>query len=213
MKANNKLDANGTLRGELIVTAEGQSDASVRRVFTTGWQSDWKNSMEKQLLAVSPKAKLISVDWGKDPANYQAAPIRLVFRYEIPDYAVKGEDALLIKPMVMNNLYNSIKSFLRIDTSLEKREFGFKDACSRLVEQDETIQLPAGYTLSNEAKSDAKQSQAADFEGSLKQEGNKIVLHQKLALKKRVYEASDWCGFRDAVNGFKSYGDYLVIKK
>ena len=213
MKANNKLDANGTLRGELIVTAEGQSDASVRRVFTTGWQSDWKNSMEKQLLAVSPKAKLISVDWGKDPANYQAAPIRLVFRYEIPDYAVKGGDALLIKPLVMNNLYNSIKSFLRIDTSLEKREFGFKDACSRLVEQDETIQLPAGYTLSNEAKSDAKQSQAADFEGSLKQEGNKIVLHQKLALKKRVYEASDWCGFRDAVNGFKSYGDYLVIKK
>ena len=213
MKANNKLDANGTLRGELIVTAEGQSDASVRRVFTTGWQSDWKNSMEKQLLAVSPKAKLISVDWGKDPADYQAAPIRLVFRYEIPDYAIKGEDALLIKPLVMNNLYNSIKSFLRIDTSLEKREFGFKDACSRLVEQDETIQLPAGYSLSNASKNDAKQSQAADFEGSLKQEGNKIVLHQKLSLKKRVYEASDWCGFRDAVNGFTSYGDYLVIKK
>ena len=213
MKANNKLDANGTLRGELIVTAEGQSDSNVRRVFTTGWQSDWKNSMEKQLLAVSPKAKLISVDWGKDPADYQAAPIRLVFRYEIPDYAIKGEDALLIKPLVMNNLYNSIKSFLRIDTSLEKREFGFKDACSRLVEQDETIQLPAGYSLSNASKNDAKQSQAADFEGSLKQEGDKIVLHQKLALKKRVYEASDWCGFREAVNGFKSYGDYLVIKK
>ena len=213
MKANNKLDANGTLRGELIVTAEGQSDSNVRRVFTTGWQSDWKNSMEKQLLAVSLKAKLISVDWGKDPADYQAAPIRLVFRYEIPDYAIKGEDALLIKPLVMNNLYNSIKSFLRIDTSLEKREFGFKDACSRLVEQDETIQLPAGYSLSNASKNDAKQSQAADFEGSLKQEGDKIVLHQKLALKKRVYEASDWCGFREAVNGFKSYGDYLVIKK
>ena len=213
MKANTKLDANGTLRGELIVTAEGQSDSNVRRVFTTGWQSDWKNSMEKQLLAVSPKAKLISVDWGKDPADYQAAPIRLVFRYEIPDYAIKSEDALLIKPLVMNNLYNSIKSFLRIDTSLEKREFGFKDACSRLVEQDETIQLPAGYSLSNASKNDAKQSQAADFEGSLKQEGDKIVLYQKLALKKRVYEASDWGGFREAVNGFKSYGDYLVIKK
>ena len=119
----------------------------------------------------------------------------------------------MIKPLVMNNLYNSVKSFLRIDTSLEKREFGFKDACSRLVEQDETIQLPAGYSLSNVSKSDTKQSQAAEFEGSLKQEGDKIVLHQKLALKKRVYEASDWCGFREAVNGFKSYGDYLVIKK
>ena len=113
----------------------------------------------------------------------------------------------------MNNLYNSVKSFLRINTSLAERKYGFKDACSRLVEQVETIQLPAGYSLVNTAKEDNSQSKAADFEGSLKQEGNQIVLRQKLELKKRVYEASDWKGFKNAVDGFKSYGDYLVIKK
>ncbi len=213
LKANNKLDANGTLRGELVVSAEGQTDASIRRPFTTGIRTEWKNAMEQQLLAISPKAKLISVNWGKDPSDYQAAPIHLVFRYEIPEYAVKGKEALLVKPMVMNNLFSSVKSFLRINTNLEKREFGFKDGCSRLVEQEETILLPNGYTMVNEAKGDSKTSGAADFEGSLKQEDGKIVLKQKLALKKRVYEASDWCGFRSAVNAFKTYGDYLVIKK
>lgn len=207
------MDANGTLRGELTINAEGQSDSNVRRIFTGGWQSDWKNSMEQQLLAVSPTAKLISVDWGKDPKDYLAAPIKITFKYEIPEYALKGNNTLLVKPMVMNNLYNSVKSFLRINTDLNKRQYGFKDGCSRLVEQDETIQLPAGYSLVNTAKDDNKQSGAADFEGSLKQEGNQIVLHQKLALKKRVYEASDWSGFKTAVDGFKSYGDYLVIKK
>ena len=213
IKANNRLDAKGTLTGQFTITAEGQSDSNIRRIFTTGWQSQWQAALESQLLAVSPKARLISVDYGKDPKNYQAAPIKMTFRYEIPDYALSGEGVMLFKPMVMNNLYNQVKSYLRINTDLEERRYGFKDACSRLVELDETIQLPTGYKLAGNGKEDSAQSSAADFEGSLRQDGNKVVLHQKLALKKRVYEAGDWNGFRNAVNAHKSFGDYIVIKR
>lgn len=213
IKANNRLDAKGALTGQFTITAEGQSDSNIRRIFTTGWQSQWQAALESQLLAVSPKARLISVDYGKDPKNYQAAPIKMTFRYEIPGYALSGEGEMLFKPMVMNNLYNQVKSYLRINTDLEERRYGFKDACSRLVELDETIQLPTGYKLAGNGKEDSAQSSAADFEGSLRQDGNKVVLHQKLALKKRVYEAGDWNGFRNAVNAHKSFGDYIVIKR
>ena len=113
----------------------------------------------------------------------------------------------------MNNLYNQVKSYLRINTDLEERQFGFKDACSRLVELDETIQLPTGYQLQNAPMQDQLTNDAADFEGSLQQQGNQVKLQQKLALKKRVYEASDWDGFRSAVNAHKAYGDYLILKK
>lgn len=213
INATNKLDNKGTLTGQFTITAEGQSDSNIRGMFTRGWQSQWQNMLESQLLAVSPKARLLSVDYGKDPKNYQAAPIKMTFRYEIPEYALPGEKEMLFKPLVMNNLYNQVKSFLRINTDLETRQYGFKDGCSRLVELDETIQLPTGYKLVNESKADNKQSGAADFEGTLRQDGNKVVLHQKLALKKRVYEAGDWDGFRSAVNAYKSFGDYLIIKK
>ena len=213
IKANNKLDAKGTLTGQFTITAEGQSDSNIRGMFTRGWQSQWKNMLESQLLNVSPKARLISVDYGKDPKDYQAAPIKITFRYEIPEYAIPGKEELVFKPMVMNNLYNQVKSYLRINTDLPERQYGFKDGCSRLVELDETIQLPKGYTLLNEAKNESKQSDAADFEGSLSQDGDKITLHQKLALKKRVYEAGDWDGFRSSVNAHKGFGDYLIIKK
>ena len=213
IKANNKLDAKGTLTGQFTITAEGQSDSNIRGMFTRGWQSQWKNMLESQLLNVSPKARLLSVDYGKDPKDYQAAPIKITFRYEIPEYAIPGKEELVFKPMVMNNLYNQVKSYLRINTDLPERQYGFKDGCSRLVELDETIQLPKGYTLLNEAKNESKQSDAADFEGSLSQDGDKITLHQKLALKKRVYEAADWDGFRSAVNAHKSFGDYLIIIK
>ena len=213
IKADNRLDAQGTLTGQFTITAEGQSDSNIRRIFTTGWQSQWQSALESQLLAVSPKARLISVDYGKNPKDYQAEPIRITFRYEIPGYALPGEDEMLFKPMVMNNLYNQVKSYLRINTDLKERRYGFKDACSRLVELDETIQLPTGYRLAGDTKEKDTHSEAADFSGTLRQEGNRVVLHQKLALKKRVYEASDWDGFRNAVNAHKSFGEYIIIKR
>ena len=213
IKADNRLDANGTLRGTFTIQAEGQSDSNIRSIFTRGFQSQWRVTMERQLLAVSPKARLLSVDYGKNPKDYQAAPIQITFRYEIPDYAMKGEKEMLFKPLVMNNLYSQVRSYLRINTEVKERKYGFKDACSRLVELDETIQLPSGYTLINESEEDAVQGTGADFAGSLLQKGNRVVLHNRLALKKRVYEASDWDSFRKAVEAHKAYGDYLVIKK
>lgn len=74
IQANNKIDLQGTLTGEFTITAEGQSDRSIRRVFTTGWQSEWMNTMENQLLSISPKARLIQVNWGKNPKDYQSGP-------------------------------------------------------------------------------------------------------------------------------------------
>ncbi len=211
--AENQLDADGTLHGTFTISAEGQSDSNLRSTFTRGVQSQWMNSLERQLLNVSPKAKLIEVDYGENPKDYQAAPLKLTYRYEIPDYAVKGADEMLFKPLVMNNLFNQVRTYLRINTDLKEREYAFHDSCSRLIELDETLQLPAGYTLVGGEKEDTLQGEAADFEGSISQTDGKVMLHNRLALKKRVYEAKDWENFRDAVQTHKGYGDYLMIKK
>jgi hypothetical protein len=213
IKAANKIDDKGTLKGTFTITAEGQSDNAVRRPFTRQWQEQWNDALESQLLAVSPNAKLISVDYGKAPKDYQSAPIKITYRYEIPEYALIGEKEMLFKPMVMNNLYSSVMSFLRIDTNIETRQFGFRDACSRLVELDETVSLPEGFKLVNSEKKENKKSNVADFDGSLSSSKGKVVLHEKLALKKRVYQAGEWNDFRDAVNAYKDYGNYLIIKR
>lgn len=213
IQANNRMDEKGNLYGSFTITAEGQSDSNIRRIFTRGWQTEWESSLENQLLAVSPQAKLLKVDYGKDPKDYQAAPIKITFTYEIPEYALSGQDELVFKPMLMNNLYNQVKTYLRINTDLENRQYDFKDGCSRLVELNEEIRIPNGYRLINLPKSEDKKSSAADFKGSLNQIGNIIKVSQVLTLKKRVYEASEWDGFKDAVNTHKGFGEYLVIKK
>ena len=214
IQANNVLDDKGTLKGSFTIEAEGQSDSNIRRIFTTGFQSEWENALERQLLNVSPKARLEGVDYGRSPKDYQRAPIRMTFRYEIPDYALKSDQGVLIfKPFVLNNLYTQVLSYLRIDTNLEERKYGFKDACSRLVELEETLRIPSGYQLQGGEKLENLDGPGAGFTGYLGQDGNRLQLKTSLRLKKRVYEASDWDSFRKAVNAAKKCGEYIVLKK
>lgn len=214
IKAQNTLDEKGTLKGTFTIEAEGQSDSNIRRIFTTGFQSEWAHTMERQLLNVSPKARLKSVDYGRTPKDYQRAPIHITFRYEIPEYALKGDQGeMVFKPFVLNNLYTQVLSYLRIDTSLEKRAYGFKDGCSRLVEMEENLKLPAGYEWQGKEKQDQMDGSGAGFTGHMGQNGNQLQVKISLRLKKRVYEASDWESFRNAVNTAKGYGEYIVVKK
>ena len=81
-----------------------------------------------------------------------------------------------------------------------------------MVELHETIQLPKGYRLST-SKDEEKHSSAATFEGYIRQQKNNVEIHQKLMLNKRIYEANDWEGFRNALLSHKSFGDYLIIKR
>lgn len=214
INANNTLDTKGDLQGTFTITAEGQSDLALRYIFTQGFRTEWQNAMEKQLLAVSPNARLLKVDYGANPKNYQAAPLKITFTYEIPSYALicdSGKE-LAVKPFSMNHLYEQALSFLYLDTSLKTRKYGFKDRCSRLVEIKDVLHLPAGYS-SDDVKNSVTQGPAADLSGRLTYDTHTLTLQVKLALKKRVYEAADWENFRNAVNSFKSFGDYIVLKK
>jgi len=204
------IDADGKLKGEFTITAEGQSDGSIRRTFTSGLRAGWYNSLEAELLHVSPQAKLLNVDYGSNPRDYQAGPIKIKMRFEIPDYATAGDGLLLCK-LLSSSLYTGFRSYLRINTDLTERKYSFKDACSRDVEITETMTLPAGYRLQQEKQIADYKSDVADFEGSLSQHGARLTLKQHLTLKKRVYEADDLDGFRKAVNAHKDLTDKLLV--
>ena len=194
IKAENKLDEKGNLTGHFVVTAEGQSDSRVRSIFFRDWQTNWSRDLEERLLQVSPKAQVLKVDYGKNPRDYQAAPIRIEFTYHIPDYATVADNCIALKPMIVNNLYRNVMTFLNIKDV--DRKYAFKDACSRLVELDETLTIPKGYELASTAKAYSMESECSAFSGRLQQESTKLHLNMRLSLAKRIYEQGDWEGFR-----------------
>jgi hypothetical protein len=112
---------------------------------------------------------------------------------------------------VLTNLYEGIRTFLKIDTNPEQRKYGFKDRCSRLMELKETMTLPKGYVMVQEPKQRAFRGNIASFEGSCLQQSNKLIVMQTLSLGKRVYEAEDWTDFRAAVNGYKEFANTTFV--
>lgn len=206
------LDKEGNLVGEYTVTAEGQSDASVRSPFTKSYVANWQKAMENEILSIDPEAKMLSVNYGKNPDYYLDAPIKITAKFSIPSYAVKTSDGALLYKPVSGRLYNRVKTFLRVNTNLPEREFGFKDSCSRLVEANENVTVPKGMRLSSTSGENVSE-EAADFTGKIAQTGSTVNISTSIALKKRVYEAGDYPGFKKAVDAWKSIEDNIIVIK
>ena len=208
--AKTALAADGTLTGEFVVNAEGQSDGSVRSPFLQGFADRVYRALEAQLLAVSPQAVLVGY-LCKDAKEYQKAPISLKIKFSIPAYATVGEGVIMCKPFVFTDIYSGVCSFLRVDTSVKERKYAFKDGCSRYVEMKETMTLPAGYKMVQEAATVSAEGSVAHASGTLSQTGNKLRAERKISLGKRVYEAADWGEFREAVNAYKAIANNMLV--
>lgn len=210
INAKTTLSADGTLSGEFVVNAEGQSDGSVRAPFLQGYADRIYRSLEAQLFAVSPQAILEGYTC-KNPKEYQKAPISLKIKFSIPSYATIGEGVIICKPLVLTDIYSGVCSFLRIDTSMKERKYAFKDGCSRYVEMSETMTLPTGYKMLQEKTIFSTDGKVAKASGSLTQKGNKVCVERKISLGKRVYEATEWNEFRTAVNAYKEIAKNTLI--
>lgn len=215
--AKTQLSANGTLTGDLTIRAEGQSDAAVRRPFLQGLAGGEFNSIESELKRIAPQARLISYTC-PDAKDYQKGPVMLKIKFEIPDYATVADGVMICRPVSLGNMYAGVKSFMRTDTGKETRKYGFKDSCSRLIELNETMTLPQGYTWdgASEAQQNADiDSDVADFKSNISSNGNTLNMDVTLSLGKRVYEAADWGDYRKAVDAYKNLADseFVFIKK
>lgn len=206
------LANDGTLTGEFTLTAEGQSDAAVRGIFTRNFKSDWKASLEREIVKISPRIEIIDVTY-TDPYAYLAQPVQIKVKYRIPAYAVATSNEILFTPVVAANLFGSRHSHLGFDPSIENRTNPFTDGCSKLIELNETITLPANMTIKSKPEAKQLTGSGADFESSYVLDGNTLKFTQKVVLKKRVYQPEDWQSFRDAVKYQNEFANTPVILK
>ena len=205
-----KIKKDGTLEGSFTVTAEGQSDASVRNVFKAR-QSEWDRNMEHELLKVAPNAVIKKITH-TDPDRYLEQPVSITYTYSIPDYAIIDGNNIIFIPLTARNLFSSAMSHLRFDTVATERTQPFSTRCSQLVEINETITLPAEYTsMDYGAQIDGVVSPAVNYGCGFSLEGNTLTFGESAMYNKRVYDASDWPAFRQAVRNQKKVASTPVI--
>lgn len=202
----------GKLKGEFTLTAEGQTDASIRRMFTSNFKTEWNNWLKNELLRVSPKAVVTDINY-HDPYDYMAGPIEIGIKYEIPDYAVVTDEEIIFKPVIVSNIFQRGMSHLYVNTSLKEREHAFRERCSRYVVLDEKIKIPKEYQASIDEYSEDFGDEVASYKAKVDYENNVINLREEVKLGKRVYDPQDWPAFRKAVQAQKDFADQVLILK
>lgn len=188
------IDNEGSLTGTLTITAEGQSDAAVRRVFSAP-QSQWRQNLERELLSVAPTAEILDIQYN-DPDQYLEHPVSITYRYRIPHYATVDKEVISFIPLSARNLFSSAMGHLYFNLTPETRTQPFADRCSRLVDIRETVTLPYAPSQFHYPMIDGIADPAASFGCGFQMDGNKLVFGEQAVFGKRIYEASDWPAFR-----------------
>lgn len=207
-----ELLSDGTYTGAFILTAEGQSDAAVRRMFTRSYRSTWLASLEAELLKINPKAVMVTWDIG-EPYHYMSGPITLKVSYTIPDYAVVTDQEILFRPLIPSGIFKGSMGHLYVSTGIKERKFPFRDRCSRLVELRETVTIPEGYQAVGLPVMKNTSGSGASFDGSLVQSENTLTVSEKALFYKRIYDPEDWPSFRQAVMAQNEFAERMVILK
>ncbi|OQC64182.1 MAG: Transglutaminase-like superfamily protein [Bacteroidetes bacterium ADurb.Bin008] len=212
INGTSELSEDGTLTGEFTLTAEGQSDAAVRRLFTGSRRADWEGNIEKELMKISPRIEILSVE-KTHPYEYLLQPVKITVKYRIPNYAIATKEEMVFIPVVATNLFGYSHSHTSFDPSLPARKYPFADGCSKLIELNETITLPASMTLAYSPEAKSVSGSGADYESSYLLEGNVLKMHQTVRLKKRIYQPEDWTSFNQAVKYQSEMAKQPVILK
>ncbi len=217
ISGNSELSVDGTLKGTVTITAEGQSDAMIRGLFRTSSKTQWDQIVEKELLRVSTLAEVTKIEYS-DPIDYSSGPIRIRIDYRIPQYGIVSGDRILFTPVIAEGVFKAVQPHLSFDTGPKDKKYPFRDRCSRLVELNETITLPSVKKMilippacrtGRDAKN--KPGSVCSFSGGYQLSGNILTLSEKIVLGKRIYDSADWPEFRETVNAQNSYAEQPVI--
>ena len=213
LKGQSRLLPDGTLEGTFTITGEGQSESAIRSVFS-GNPSEWDKNLERELLRLHPAAIILEKSY-TNPDDYLAQPISITIKYRIPGYAVAGPEGILFTPLLFNGLFMRAQPQLGMSKDITERKYAFRDRCSRLVEVEESIELPEGFAPTVLQDNVNLLGDAASFESYSKLTGNRLEIRHKAIYPKRIYEAGEWPNFRDVLKAQSWYMDnpLLLVKK
>ncbi|MEE4196871.1 MAG: DUF3857 domain-containing protein [Bacteroidales bacterium] len=202
--------ADGTLEGSIHVTADGQSDAAIRGIFTRNLKTNWESALERELKSIAENMEIIEMNFS-DPYGHMEGPINISFKFRIPDYAVVTEDEIIFTPVVATNIFKRAQAHLYTNTSPDEREYPFRDRCSRLVEQNEIITLPAFKEAVYLTSQEDIEGSAASFQGKYSIENNQLKLSQTIKIKKRIFEPDEWTNYKSVVEAQQKFADEKII--
>lgn len=204
-----ELLKDGTLKGRITISGEGQSDASIRGLFRSN-KTMWYQNVEKELLRLYPQAGITQVKY-TDPTDYQNYNIWVAIDFVIPEFALISGQTMIFTPLSAAGIFRNFQSHLGFETSVKERKYAFRDRCSKELAITESVTLPSFKKIIRLPETIKTSGEAVSFEGGYRSTKEAIIYNAKARYGKRIYEAADWPQFRAAVEAQGKFADQFVM--
>jgi len=212
IRVKSSIQSNGDLDCQLILSAEGQTDATFRRNFSGSDKKRWNQNLENLILDYIPNAILLESSYSPENiVQVLDGPIKLEFHFKVPKYAVVKNKEIILIPIAFKKIFSSQQAHLRINTDLEKRKYPFRESCSRLIDFEEEITFNQPVDIIHQPSLEPVSGSGASWTGSLDTDGNKLIVTQKAEYKKRIYQPEDWNSYKNAVLAQKQVSTEPII--
>lgn len=212
-----ELLADGSLRGTLTITGHGYSDQRVRRTLIQGHAAaDRQAWLEEIVSGIAPGARVEPVTLSYDELTDLGKPLSLEIRYEVPDFAVVGDDVIAFSPPTARHLITDggIAPYLGLDTPPE-RKYPMLIWAPRMRVTDETIRLPENFEIGHLPAPRTIDGAAARLETRFQTDGPRtLAFHSELEIKKREIPVCEQETVRKVVKEAKALaGDFVVLER
>lgn len=214
LKIQSTLLENGELYGNIMLEAEGQSDATFRSALTRISMDTWDQTIIAELLTIFPEMKIEALKFS-NPYDY-STPFQIDISFRIYNFATIVQGNYILTPVSAHKIFKNFNSHYRINTSAETKKYAFRDNCSKLIVIEEKIALPFAMNTISMPPSQNIIGQAADFQAAYSIENQILLFNEKLTLKKRIYESNEWQDIRQVIllqEKFEKEGVVLSPKK
>lgn len=207
---NAQIDADGNLNGTIEINAEGQSDASVRGMFTRAYHAQWENNLHKQLLRVYPQAIIKNVTY-TDPYGYRDFPVKIVYEYEIPHFAIINGNFLVFNSLTSSGFMRNYQNAQYLSTRQENRDYNYKIGCSQAVRIKENYAFDRKVKKLDAIGKDQIETSVASINASWEKGKNEVSMIFETKFKQREYENTTWPDMKKALDFMHKFQENGVV--
>ena len=211
-QAASEIGRDNRLTGSFEFTSCGAPEGRLRRALAGLHPNQRYRFFDDTIQRLAPNAQAISVTHS-DPADF-AGPLTVKFDYAADHYAIgDNQYRFLALPMLQTVLGNRTLYDLFDQTEPDERKYAIKLLAARLARFEETIRLPAGWTVVDTPEPVELDGPAAALHFEIETTPAQIHYTCELTIKRWQIPPEEYANFKEVMEKFDELTSRVIACK
>lgn len=204
IKAESRLDADGNLESDVIVTGTGYLEDRLRRLVAYRSVDELGPAVAGMLGRVKAGATLMELRFSNHRALNE--PFRVELKYRVPGYANIGSGVMRTGlPVSKHLLGNQRLADWLSATESDTRSSAVWLRCPQQLRFEERLRVPAGFRLLGPPVDEQVETKMGAVRATLEQNGDVLHLREEVLIRQRNIAPEDYAPLKKVADTFRDF--------